>query len=211
MMVDKEEHWNNVYCSRKITQLGWYEEIPNQSLYLLNKCNINKDELIVDAGAGASTFIDNLIGNGYNNIVAVDISCVALEELKQRLGDNAARVNWIVDDLTQSQHIQELRDVAVWHDRAVLHFLTEETEREAYLKTLLQVLKPNGGYVIIAAFSLDGAPKCSGLDVRRYDKEMLQEFFGGDFKVLEHFKFLYRMPSGDIRPYIYTLFKRNNG
>ena len=67
-----------------------------------------------------------------------------------------------------------------------------------------------GGYVIIAVFAMDGAIKCSGLNVKRYSSETLSEFLGTDYKLLKSFDYLYNMPSGDTRPYVYTLFKRVN-
>lgn len=82
--------------------------------------------------------------------------------------------------------INDFRNITIWHDRAVLHFSTEENERKAYLFTLSKVVKV-GGYAIIAAFSLEGALKCSGLDIRRYNVGMLQEFLGNEFKLIEHF------------------------
>jgi len=75
-----------------------------------------------------------------------------------------------------------------------------------YLSTLKKVLK-KGGYVIIAAFSLKGAKKCSGLDVKNYDQNMLAKFLGEDFSLLEYFDYTYYMPSGKPRPYVYTLFQ----
>ncbi|MCX9088087.1 MAG: hypothetical protein OIN90_11060 [Candidatus Methanoperedens sp.] len=49
-----------------------------------------------------------------------------------------------------------------------MHFLLEEEQQQMYLSTLKKVIK-KGSYVIIAAFSLKGAKKCSGLDVKNYD------------------------------------------
>jgi len=65
------------------------------------------------------------------------------------------------------------------------------------------------GYVIIATFSLKGAKKCSGLDVKNYDQNMLAKFLGEDFSLLEFFDYTHYMPSGEPRPYIYTLFQKN--
>jgi len=111
-----------------------------------------KDEPILDVGAGASTFIDNLIDQGFKNIIATDISEIALNKLKERLGkEKASSVRWVVDDITRPEHIQDLRNIALWHDRAVLHFLLEENEQRMYLSILKKVIK-KGGYVIIAAF-----------------------------------------------------------
>ena len=204
-----KKHWNEIYEALDVDELTWYEEIPEQSIKLLSKCHIIEDETILDVGAGASTFVDYLVNQGFKNIIATDISEIALNKLKERLGkEKASSVRWIVDDITQPIHIQNLRDIAVWHDRAVLHFLLEESQQSMYLSTLKKVIK-TGGYVIIAAFSLKGAKKCSGLDVKNYDQNMLRELLGEDFRLLEYFDYTYYMPSGKPRPYIYTLFQKN--
>lgn len=94
----------------------------------------------------------------------------------------------------------------MWHDRAVLHFLLEESQQQMYLSTLKKVVK-KGGYVILAAFSLKGAKKCSGLEVKNYDQNLLAKFLGEDFRLLEYFDYTFSMPSGKLRPYIYPYFK----
>lgn len=208
MNPSMKEHWDEIYEALDADELTWYEEIPEPSIRLLSKCQINKDESILDMGAGASTFIDSLLNQGFKNIIAADISEIALNRIKERLGkEKASSVRWIVDDITEPVHIQDLRDIAVWHDRAVLHFLLEEKQQKVYLSTLKKVLK-NKGYVIIAAFSLKGAKKCTGLDVKNYDQDLLAEFLGEDFKLLEYFDHTYYMSSGEPRPYIYTLFQK---
>ena len=103
--------------------------------------------------------------------------------------------------------MDNLRNIALWHDRALLHFLLGEKERGAYLTTLKKVSK-RGGYVIIACFSLKGAKKCSGLNVMNYDQKMLADFLGEDFELIEYFEHTYYTPWGEERPYVYTLFKR---
>ncbi len=204
-----KEHWDEIYEALDVDELTWYEEIPESSIKLLSKCHIKKDEPILDVGAGASTFIDYLVNQGFKNIIATDISEIALNKLKQRLGEKASMVRWIVDDISQPVHIQKLKNIALWHDRAVLHFLLEENRRNMYLYTLKKVVK-KGGYVIIAAFSLKGAKKCSGLDVKNYDQNMLAEFLGEDYSLLEYLEYTHHMPSGEPRPYIYTLYKKIN-
>ena len=209
MNSSMKEHWNEIYAALDVDELTWYEESPEPSIRLLSKCHINKDEFILDIGAGASTFIDYLIDQGFSNIIAADISEIALNKLKERLGEEkSSLVKWIVDDITQPIHIQNLREIAVWHDRAVLHFLLEEKQQRMY-STILKKVMRKGGYVIIAAFSLEGATRCSGLSVERYDQNILARFLGKDFSLLEYFNYIHYMPSGEPRPYIYTLFQKN--
>jgi cyclopropane fatty-acyl-phospholipid synthase-like methyltransferase len=208
MNPSMKEHWDEIYEALDADELTWYEEMPEPSIRLLSKCQINTDESILDVGAGASTFIDYLLNQGFKNIIAADISEIALNRIKERIGkEKASSVRWIVDDITEPVHIQNIRDIAVWHDRAVLHFLLEEKQQKVYLSMLKKVLK-NRGYVIIAAFSLKGAKKCTGLDVKNYDQDLLAEFLGEEFKLLEYFDHTYYMPSGEPRPYIYALFQK---
>ena len=202
-----KEHWNEIYTYLDTDELGWYEEIPESSIKLFSRCNINKDEPILDVGAGASAFIDYLIDQGFKNIIATDISEKALEKSKKRLGEKASLVRWIVDDIIQPTHLQNLDNIAVWHDRAVLHFLIDENDQIKYL-SLLNTLIKKDGYVIIATFSLKGVKKCAGLDVKNYDQIMLKKFLGKDFKLIEYFDYIQYAPSGEARPYIYTLFQR---
>lgn len=204
-----KEHWNKVYDSNDLTTLGWYEDDPKPSFDLITKCNLNKDAAILDVGSGATTLIDKLLSNEYTNITTADISKNSLDKLTDRLGDeNRKCVTSYVDDITDSRNLPEGLQVDLWHDRTVLHFLIDKDQQVGYLKTLKNVVKV-GGYVIIAVFSLEGAKKCSGLDVKNYDENMIAEFLGNEFELIEYFNHVYIQPSGNERPFVYTLFKRN--
>ncbi len=207
--IDFKEHWDKVYSKSEVSKLGWYEESPKPSLDLIKKCNLNRDSVILDVGSGTTTLIEKLLEGGYINIVATDISDVALTQARENFKSEEAKlVKWIADDITNPKYITEIGTIELWHDRTVLHFLTEENQREGYLSTLKQLVKVEG-YVIIAVFSLEGAKKCSGLDVVNYDQTMISNFLGNEFELLKHFPYLYIQPSGGERPYVYTLFKRN--
>ena len=205
---DYEKHWNASYQKSPITNLGWYEENPTPSIELIETCNLPKDALIFNAGAGATTLISELLATGYENLVVNDISSVALAELKNNLlVQKNAQIKFIVDDLTNPSELLKLKNVELWHDRAVLHFFTEEKQQKAYFDLLKSILKPKG-FVILAEFNLEGAKKCSGLDVFNYNEEMLQERLGSDFELLKSFNFTYTQPSGNTREYVYTLFQK---
>jgi hypothetical protein len=204
---DLKSHWNGVYEKSPIDKLGWYEEEPEPSLSLINKYISDKEARILNVGSGASTLIDKLLEVNYQNIIANDLSAIALDKLKKRLAHNESNIHWVVDDLTQPSELIKLKGIDLWHDRAVLHFFNDEKDQASYFKLVRNLVKVNG-IVIIAAFNLDGAPKCSGLPVFRYNAEMLQSRLGKDFEPIESFNHTYTMPAGDTREYVYAVFKR---
>ncbi|MCY3412999.1 MAG: class I SAM-dependent methyltransferase [Candidatus Heimdallarchaeota archaeon] len=201
--MSNQEHWDRVYAGKEIEKLGWYQEIPQPDLGMIQDTGISSDKHIFIVGAGASTLLDHLLIAGYSRISVCDISKEALLMLKER--NSSSDVQYYHTDIC-SMNVN-IRGVDLWHDRAVLHFLTKEEDREAYRMQVLNMVKP-GGFVILAAFSEQGATKCSGLDVYRYSASTLQSFLGEEFELLEAFDYQYTMPSGDTRPYIYTCFKR---
>jgi hypothetical protein len=203
-----KEHWERVYQKSSVDKLGWFEARSEPSLKLIERCKLEIDAAILSVGAGATTLVDELLRIGYRNLIANDISSLALEDLQSRLGPEQSKmVHWVVDDLTHPNELQTLKQVELWHDRAVLHFFNEPEEQDAYFNLLRKLVK-HEGYVIIAAFNLDGAPKCSGLPVFRYNAAMLQAKLGNEFLLKEAFDYTYTMPSGDTREYVYTLFQR---
>lgn len=205
-----KEHWEHVYQKSSVDKLGWYEARSEPSLKLIERCKLEKDAAILNVGAGATTLVDELLEIGFQNIIANDISSSALEELQSRLGpEQSNMVRWIVDDLTDPDELLTLEQIDLWHDRAVLHFFQDNGSQDKYFNLLRKLVSP-GGYVIIAAFNLNGALKCSGLPVFRYDAAMLQEKLGKEFQLKEAFDFTYTQPSGDTREYVYTLFQRKS-
>ncbi len=203
--VDLKAHWNKAYTNNPEEKLGWFETDLSPMFQLINQINLQKNASIINIGAGSTTLIDELIKQEYSNIIATDISDVALKNLEERVGTH--KIKTIVDDLTKPSELTKIDKVDLWIDRAVLHFFTETKDQDTYFDLLKSKIK-DSGYVILAEFSLQGATKCSGLDVHRYDEKMLLEKLGSDFQLIEAFHFTYTMPSGDPRDYIYTLFRK---
>jgi SAM-dependent methyltransferase len=201
-----KSHWERVYQNCAIENLGWYEADPAPSLKLINRCKLSKDASILHVGAGATTLVDELLQAGYRNIIANDISSSALDKLQIRLGPaQSKRVQWVVDDLINPTELSTLKQIDLWHDRAVLHFFMDAAAQDAYFNLLRKLVRKDG-YAIIASFNLNGAEKCSGLPVSRYNAAMLQNKLGMEFQLAEAFDHTYVMPSGDTREYVYTLF-----
>ena len=198
-------HWNKVYSKSPEEKLGWYETDLSPSLNLISEAQAHPADRILIVGAGSTRLVDELSKKGFLNLIATDISEVALENLRKRLGENKAR--FITDDLTHPTILKDIPSVDFWIDRAVLHFFTKEEEQNIYFDLLKTKVKKNG-FVLLAEFSLDGATSCSGLPVHRYSKEILAKKLGKAFKLINSFDYNYIMPSGKKRPYVYTLFQK---
>ena len=57
------------------------------------------------------------------------------------------------------------RRYALWHDRAVFHFLTDPAEKVRYMQVMRQALGPDGA-LVMATFAADGPERCSGRSPR---------------------------------------------
>ena len=202
-MTGSKKHWEDKYSEDAPMEVSWYQAVPSVSLKFIEHTGLAKGESLIDVGGGASTLVDSLIKLGFENIGVLDISSVALEHTQQRLGSEKNKVEWIVSDIKtfESKH-----KFSVWHDRAVFHFLTEEKDRQEYLRVLKATLVSRGHFVI-ATFALDGPTQCSGLDVARYDSDSLAAFFGDDFELLETEAEVHKTPWNSAQKFVYCRFK----
>ena len=195
-----QTHWESIYGSKAPDAVSWYRPHLEVSLDLIERCAAGASASIIDVGAGESTLVDDLVSRGYREITVLDVSKTAIEATKQRLGRSAEYVRWMLGDITQVSLRPQSFDV--WHDRAVFHFLTELTQREAYVRSVLNAVRP-GGYVIVSTFGPEGPTKCSGLDVIRYDAEALHREFGKRFRIEESSKEIHRTPWGAAQQFVY--------
>ncbi len=200
------QHWDGVYESTPFDQTGWYEETPTVSLDLIDRCRLSPDDLVVDVGTGASRLVERLLERGYRNVLALDVSQVALNQLAARLGGQTG-VRLLAADLSRMDLPLPPGEVALWHDRAALHFLVAPGDRDAYVANLRTAVRP-GGHVILATFAPEGADHCSGLPVQRYDARALQALLGDEFELRESRLHTYVQPSGGLRPFVYARFQR---
>jgi ubiquinone/menaquinone biosynthesis C-methylase UbiE len=201
---DRQAHWQNVYQTKGEREVSWSQPSPEPSLGLIEKFASEKSASIVDIGGGASRLVDALRERGYGNITVLDLSEAALQSAQERLGAEAASVQWVAADATQWQPPQAFE---IWHDRAAFHFLVAAKDREAYIARLHQGVK-SGGHAIIATFALDGPEKCSGLPVQRYDHASLGAALGPTFELVHHQRHHHVTPWGAAQSFQFSVFRR---
>jgi SAM-dependent methyltransferase len=196
-------HWEGIYSTRDPHQVSWFQSVPEQSLALVRLAGLEPSSPILDVGSGASTLVDKLVADGYSDITSLDISEAALNVSRRRLG-SSPKVSYVVGDVTTWV---PLRRFALWHDRAVFHFMVEDEARAAYKRTLADALGP-GSKAIVSTFALDGPERCSGLPVRRYSAATLAAELADVLTPAEVRHEMHVTPSGATQSFVYILFER---
>ncbi|MCA9662966.1 MAG: class I SAM-dependent methyltransferase [Myxococcales bacterium] len=203
-MTNDEAHWQRIYAARRPDETSWYQPIPTLSLELVDGLGLAHDAPIVDIGGGASTLVDHLVARGYAALTVVDLAANALEHAKGRLGAAASTVEWIAGDVLE---VPLGGPFALWHDRAVFHFLTDAGDREVYRRRLREHLCP-GGHVILATFADDGPERCSGLPVVRHSEDALFAALGPGFSRKGSRREVHRTPGGVAQRFVYVVAQR---
>lgn len=169
----RQDFWEGVHDATAVDAVSWWQSVPELSLGLVDQAEVDRDDPIIDVGAGWSTLVDHLVARQYRDLTAIDLSATALNTVRDRLGPAGDHVVLQVADVLD---LHPNRTYALWHDRAVYHFLTEPEERADYLSSLERCLRP-GGRVVVATFGPDGPTTCSGLPIVRYThQELAAEF-----------------------------------
>lgn len=204
-MENRKEHWNKVYDSKMPTEVSWYEPMPETSLNYIDECKLEEDAAIIDIGGGDSFLAEFLLARGFKDVTVVDISEKAIERAKQRLGERAEEITWIVADASE---FKPDKQYDLWHDRAAFHFLTEDEQVERYLQTVKRSVKP-GGFLVMGTFSENGPKKCSGIEIRQYSIGQMQNLFSDGFTTLGCKNIDHETPSGGTQNFTFCSFRKN--
>jgi hypothetical protein len=166
------------------------------SLELINELEVQAADRVIDIGGGASMLARALVAIGFTDVHVLDVSAVALAEARRRNPEGSA-ISWHQEDVLTWEPSERYM---LWHDRAVFHFLTEESDVGRYLHTMQRALA-RGAAVVMATFAEDGPEYCSGLPVRRYSTEELIQALGAGFRTEAVRRQLHTTPSGAIQPF----------
>jgi ubiquinone/menaquinone biosynthesis C-methylase UbiE len=202
--ISRKAHWENVYTTKREREVSWFQENPAPSLELIALAGLPADASIIDIGGGASRLVDALVDRNVRQITVLDLSAAALDAARERLGDRGAGVEWVAADFTTWEPSQTYD---LWHDRAAFHFLTDASDRSAYVRHLKRAVR-SGGHVIIGTFAPDGPERCSGLPVMRYDAGILGTVLGTDFELMNSRRHDHVTPWGAVQRFQFSTFRR---
>lgn len=200
-----KDHWENVFLNKKPTEMSWFQEKPETSLDFIRLAKLPETARIIDVGGGDSFLIDFLLEEGYENLSLLDISSKALENVKERLGEKGAKVEFICSNVVDYQ--SEMQYFDFWHDRASFHFLTRKEDIDKYVELVGKSIKP-GGYLNIGTFSDQGPLKCSGLEIRQYSEKDLNSMFEKEFKKVRCINEEHLTPFNTYQNFTFCSFQR---
>ena len=198
-------HWDDAYAAGETTR-SWFQQHPGMSLRMFDAAGVQADASVIDVGGGASPLAGVLLERGFGDVTVLDISAAGMAYARRRLGARAEQVSWLVADVRT--WVPE-RHYAVWHDRAVFHFLTSAEDREQYLGVLGRAAEP-GAVAVFGLFAPDGPQRCSGLPVARYGAQDLAGELGSGWKLISQDREEHRTPAGAIQPFTWAALRRQS-
>lgn len=203
MNSNAKKHWETVYETKNPDQVSWTQAVPKTSLDFIHSFGLPKTAKIIDIGGGDSKLADHLLDEGFENITVLDISATALEKAKNRLGEKAKKINWVVSDITE---FNPQNKFDVWHDRATFHFLTSADQVAKYMDTARRAVT---GFMTIGTFSTTGPSKCSGLEIKQYSEETLTEELKNGFDKIKCVTEDHLTPFNSKQNFLFCSFKKH--
>ena len=203
---ERKKHWENIYKTKQPDEVSWFQSTPETSLDFFKQFKVRKTAKIIDIGGGDSFLVDHLLDLGYKDITILDISEEAINRAKQRLGEKATNVKWVVADASS---FKPTENYDFWHDRAAFHFLTEEEEISAYLETVKEYLNPSG-VLVIGTFSEQGPKKCSGIEIKQYSEASMTERLQKYFEKIRCIHVDHKTPFDTIQNFVFCSFRKKS-
>ena len=201
---DRKKHWENIYQTKELKDVSWFQPTPETSLDFFKQFNMPTTAKVIDIGGGDSFLVDHLLDLGYQDISVLDISAAAIDRAKQRLGDKAKNVKWIVADAATFKPTEKYD---FWHDRAAFHFLTDEHEISNYLETARQNINPTG-VLVIGTFSEQGPKKCSGIEIKQYSETTMTDRLKNFFEKIKCITVDHKTPFDTIQNFVFCSFRK---
>ena len=202
--MDNKQHWENVFTTKASNEVSWFQEYPKTSIEFLELFKLPLTANIIDIGGGVSNLVDTLFGKGYKNFWVLDISEAALERAKNRLGEKASLVHWIVTDVTEFEPPVQYD---FWHDRAAFHFLTSNDAINKYVAIAEEAISDKG-YLVLGTFSENGPEKCSGLQIQQYNEASMSARFEIAFYRIKCITEDHTTPFNTVQDFLFCSFQK---
>ena len=203
-IFDRKKHWENIYQTKELKDVSWFQPTPETSLVFFKQFKVPTTSKVIDIGGGDSFLVDHLLDLGYQDITVLDISEAAIDRAKQRLGDRAKNIKWIIEDAATFKPTEKYD---FWHDRAAFHFLTDEQEISSYIEAAQQHINPTG-VLVIGTFSEQGPKKCSGIEIKQYSETSMTDQLKNFFEKINCVTVDHKTPFDTIQNFVFCSFRK---
>lgn len=203
-MESRKQHWETVFTTKAPNEVSWFQEYPKTSIEFLKLFSLPLTANIIDVGGGDSNLVDTLLERGYKNIWVLDISAAALQRAKNRLGEKARLVHWVVIGVTEFEPPVQFD---FWHDRAAFHFLTSNDAINKYV-AIAEAGISKSGYLVLGTFSENGPEKCSGLQIQQYNNASMSARFEIAFDRIKCITEDHITPFSTVQNFLFCGFQR---
>lgn len=202
--VSQKDFWNANF--RRTNTPIWTETKDPWIMPWIEEATLANDAVIFCAGVGDSNLVEALVKRGFKNIIANDISSVALQKLKTKLPKKG--ITFLEDDLMNPSKLNDYQGkIDLYIDRATLHFFTACPEKDHYFEQMKNLLKLEG-YAILGVFSKENVAKCCGLDLQLWTSQSLQNRMP-EYTHLKEAEVAFQEMNGNTRNYIYQFSQMN--
>jgi SAM-dependent methyltransferase len=202
--ASRKKYWDANF--QEIETPNWIETEEPWIMPWIDRANLPSDAVIFCAGVGDSNIVEALVNRGFKNIIANDISEVALQKIKERHPEET--ITYLEDDLINPSKLQAyFGKIDLYIDRATLHFFTACPEKDHYFEQMKNLLKP-GGYTMLGVFSKENVAKCCGLDLQLWSMQSLQNRLA-DYSHMDAQEVSFTEINGNIRNYIYQFSQKS--
>ncbi len=207
--MDLQSHWQDVYVNKTPDKMSWTEQRSSLIDFCSSFIKKNTPIKLADIGCGISSTGLQLLNQGYTieSLDLLDISTQAILQQKQRLSAIPALFSQTHFHACSIIDWQSEKRFNFWHDRAVLHFLTDPADQVTYKNKLLNYLESDGLFAV-ATFAKEGPLKCSGLPIQQYDAQALMDWLGSDFQLLKESKETHKTPWESEQLFQFCLFRK---
>ncbi|PIN19462.1 Endothelin-converting enzyme 1 [Handroanthus impetiginosus] len=141
-------YWDNRYAQDPST-FDWYQKYP--SLAPLLRLYIPRHHPILVVGCGNSAFSEDMVDDGYDEVVNIDISSVVIEAMQKKYS-NRLQLKYMTMDVRDMSAFDTKSFIAVIDKGTLDSLLCGHNSRQNAVKMLEEVwrvLKDKGVYILI--------------------------------------------------------------
>ncbi|KAI9910631.1 hypothetical protein PsorP6_010791 [Peronosclerospora sorghi] len=145
----KATYWDERY-TKDAEPFDWYQRYDGLK-ELLNQY-VKKTDNILMAGAGNSRLSEEMINDGYEKIMNVDVSEIVVKQMIAKYEDRAKQLQWQTMNMCSLEFADETYDAVV--DKGTMDSILCGEGSTANVSKMFQeiyrVLKPHGVYVVVS-------------------------------------------------------------